>query len=90
MSKPAHKQDDPSKAPGQIVNDLTDHPAARPFNEHILADYINRKYSEQKKMTFDEWVQGPIEEEIDNIDPHWQVVVYALLLRAWKAGQENK
>lgn len=31
MSKPAHKQDDPAKSPGQIVNDIT------------LGDYLARK-----------------------------------------------
>lgn len=49
MSKPAHKQDDPKKAPGQIVNTGW---------EKTLGDYVKRKeeiYGVKKKMTFDEW-----------------------------------
>jgi len=38
---PAHKQTDPRKRPGQIVNDVT------------LADYYERKM--KTKLTFEEW-----------------------------------
>jgi hypothetical protein len=44
MSTPAHKQWDPKKRPGQIVNDVT------------LSDYYARKMKE--KLTFREWFES--------------------------------
>jgi hypothetical protein len=73
MSKPAHKQDDPAKAPGQVVNDIK------------LADYYNRKrqlyeqLEKKPKMTFQEWWK----QDSSHID------MYKTAQAAWKAGQEN-
>lgn len=79
MSKPAHKQDDPSKKPGQIKNDVT------------LGDYIERKSKSMekrigiqsaapKKLTFDEWWNKYNDDSLC-----FQSAKYA-----WRAGQENK
>ena len=81
MSKPAHKQDDPSKKPGQIKNDVT------------LGDYIERKTDnmnsksvqkrleiQKKKLTFDEWWNKYNDDSLC-----FQSAKYA-----WRAGQENK
>ena len=86
MSKPAHKQDDPSKKPGQIKNDVT------------LGDYIERKSKSMEKrigiqsadpkngfwkLTFDEWWNS------NESKPFWDVdgqFAYGI----WKAAQENK
>lgn len=54
MHIPAHKQTDPDKIPGQIVN-----------TEKTLSDYIRRKtrhdafnqVNAEKKLTFDEWIK---------------------------------
>jgi len=91
MSKPAHKQDDPTYAPGQIVN--------RP--EQTLGDYLARKnYHEafdkvaeekglkKKKLTFDAWWTDYM---------HWQFSpdigdnpeVKYRFAQCWKAAQEN-
>lgn len=81
MSKPAHKQDDPRKMPGQIKNDVT------------LGDYIERKSKsmekrleiQKKKLTFEEWLTlyyggvNALPTEITNF-----------MLTAWNAGRENK
>lgn len=84
MSKPAHKQDDPAKSPGQIVNDIT------------LGDYITRKnyheafdkVAEEKglkknKLKFDDWW-----------DEHkWDNPCFRLTREEgfviWKAAQDN-
>ena len=90
MSKPAHKQDDPAKAPGQVVNDIT------------LGDYITRKnYHEafdrvaeenglkKKKLTFDEWYsqsgwaarKKPLMLDVESLN--------RIMSSVWKAAQEN-
>jgi len=55
-SIPAHKQTDPAKLPGQIVNPIPD-----PGTEHTLAQYIQRKLRNdafntvKQEQTFDQW-----------------------------------
>ena len=92
MSKPAHKQDDQSQAPGQIV---TSPPAA--VTDKTLADYIRRKQlqdafdavalenqarANEKKMTFDEWLQH----RYAAVAPSFR----SDMEECWKAAQENK
>lgn len=59
---------DTENPPGIIKNDIT------------LGDYIDRKYPETKKLTFDEWW------ELCNDDDFH----YMTARRVWKAAQENK
>jgi hypothetical protein len=77
MSKPAHKQDDPTKYPGQIKNEVT------------LGDYIERKTSvekrleiQKKKLTFDEWYA----------QRGWDygLTIKHRMMDLWDAAQENK
>lgn len=79
MSKPAHKQDDPNKMPGQIKNDVT------------LGDYIERKSKSMekrigiqsaspKKLTFDEWFDASGYSEYSR----------SICQAAWNTAQENK
>lgn len=76
--KPAHKEDDPAKAPGQIRNDVT------------LADYVQHKMeltpvnqvaSYLPKMTFDEWYMKHFT---------WNESIRAVAKVIWDAAQENK
>lgn len=95
--KPAHKEDDPAKKPGQIV---TSPVAAVTRGESVtidktLTDYIARKrrqdafdtVAQEKKLTFDEWyspTNGPW---------HWQFedkLFIECMRECWKAAQENK
>lgn len=83
MSKPAHKQDDPAHAPGQIVN--------RP--EQTLGDYLARKNwhdafdkvaeekgLKKKKLTYKEWADAMVAKYGF---VNWQCA------ECWKAAQEN-
>lgn len=90
MSKPAHKQDNPEHAPGQIVTS----PSAA-VTDQTLSDYIHRKnvqmaleaVASEKKLTFDEWCEdsqvlySTIETKYD---------LFCIVERTWKAAQENK
>lgn len=73
MKTPAHKQTDPMKRPGQIINDVT------------LTDYYNRKYAEQvkPKLTFDEWFTQA-EGEFDFSGTYTDT-----FRAVWEAAQEN-
>ena len=76
---PAHKQTDPNKKPGQIVNKI-----------QTLGDYVAQVYNEEevvkKKLTFNEWFSTLY---LDNFRMDW-VSVKELLQQSWKAAQENK
>lgn len=88
--KPAHKEDHPTKAPGQIVNPLS---PGHGFTDQTLTDYIARKRRQdafdtvaaEKKMTFEEWYESyvgiPVQREPGDI---------SLIRACWKAAQENK
>ena len=49
MSIPFHKQTDPNKQAGQIVN---------PIPEQFLHQYIAKKDDSPPRITFDEWFVG--------------------------------
>ena len=50
MSKPAHKQDDPAKAPGQVVNDITLGDYITCKNYHEALDRVAEEKGLKKKM----------------------------------------
>lgn len=92
--KPAHKEDDPDKKPGQIVFRPETPPPGHGFTDQTLADYIARKrradafdiVAAEKKMTFEEWwkeVNKPVYG-----DKPFEYMVDAAEA-AWKAAQEN-
>ncbi len=85
--KPAHKQDDPAKKPGQLHFDR--HPYLK-YNttDQTLADYIARKES-FNKLTFKDWIDEyyPSSERPDGFEEDWR---YRMMQAAFKAGQENK
>lgn len=75
---------DTKNPPGQITNDIT------------LGDYLDRKYPEEKKLTFDEWLlefmckTQPDDAwwwEENGVDKHDDYNDYKAV---WKAAQENK
>ena len=92
MAKPAHKQDDPAKFPGQIKWDCLDTTLDDSrSSEKTLNDYIKRKEkqydvgtSKTPKLTFEEWWT-----ELGLCDDG-DSVLYTYTLMAWKAAQENK
>jgi hypothetical protein len=75
--KPAHKEDDPSKLPGQIRNEIT------------LGDYIKQKTSvekrleiQKKKMTFDDWW--------NDRKLQFDLTMKLKFFDCWDTAQENK
>jgi hypothetical protein len=70
MSVPFHKQTDPAKQAGQIVN---------PIPEQFLHQYIERKTEEPKKITFKEWLKKSSFVEPDE-------TVYCWLEECWNAA----
>lgn len=82
---PAHKQTDPNKKPGQIVN-----PVSGRKEDTTLGDYINRKYrdeafsavAQEKKLTFKQWLKKSSFVEPDE-------TIYWWLEECWQAAQEN-
>jgi hypothetical protein len=70
MSVPFHKQLDPVKQAGQVVN---------PIPEQYLHQYIERKTDEPKKMTFKEWLKKSSFVEPDE-------TVYCWLEECWNSA----
>lgn len=81
---PAHKQTDPTKAPGQIVNKF----------DTTLSDYITSikrrdaldQVAQEKKLSFDEWYVSLKAKPGQMPYDDWFIGMQA----AWQAGQENK
>ena len=66
MSVPFHKQLDPSKQAGQIVNPIPEHFLHQSHKqETTLAQYIERKTDIPKKITFEEWWSSVEDSEFD-------------------------
>jgi hypothetical protein len=96
--KPAHKQDDLKKAPGQIRNDVS-HLAVRPERPQdvTLSDYIERKtrhdsfnaVAAENKKTWGEWY---FEYTKNNPAFSMQLTgeIVIALQHCWKTAQENK
>jgi hypothetical protein len=83
VAKPAHKQDDPAKYPGQIKNEIT------------LDDYYTRKgyvssdsMEVKKKLSFEEWYrQNRV--RLSHL-PRLKDGGRNYAIEIWNAAQENK
>lgn len=79
MAKPAHKQDDPAKAPGQLVNAEWD---------KTLKDYLKRKeLISPTKLTFDQWWGKHMAWQFPEAHLEERSQQF---LACWIAAQENK
>lgn len=103
MSKPAHKQDDPSKYPGQFRNAIGQERqelerTGQIKNDVTLGDYIERKSKSMekrigiqsaapKKLTFDEWYNMMYK---DTIYETMGTISRRQAENVWFHAQENK
>ena len=95
MSKPAHKQDDPTYAPGQIVNrpeqTLGDYLARKNYHEAFdkVSEEVGLKRPPEKKLTFEEWFSQsgwaarnkPLMLDVESLNK--------IMSSVWKAAQDN-
>lgn len=97
--KPAHKEDNPDKKPGQIMFRPETPPPGHGFTDQTLADYIARKRRQdaldsvaaEKKMTFEEWFNQSGWAGWCGEKPFEKSAFpFSALQAAWKAAQENK
>ena len=79
---PAHKQTDPSKAPG-MTKDFDRHPYLKTSTaDQTLGDYYKKKMDAPKKLTFDEWLKT----SSFVIPDH---TIYEWLSDCWQEAQKN-
>jgi len=93
MSKPAHKQDDAAKAPGQVVNDITlgDYITRKNYHEAFdkVSEEVGLKRPPEKKLTFEEWFSQsgwaarnkPLMLDVESLNK--------IMSSVWKAAQDN-
>lgn len=75
--------------PGQINTQVGEPDKFGGRTDKTLQDYIDRKYPETKKLTFDEWVkESMVYDHMDDRGGDWSLV--KALRECWKAAQENK
>lgn len=83
MSKPAHKQNDSSQAPGQVVNPL---PSELTLADYKLQDAFDA-VAKEKKLTFEQWWNKCY--ECDNL--YKDIKQYKKhFMNCWTFAQENK
>ena len=90
MSKPAHKQDDPAKAPGQVINEVALGDYIHRKNYHDAFDKVAEEMGlKKKKMTWGQWYFEYCKEHPELLQNSNAVNIVLALQHCWKVAQEN-
>jgi hypothetical protein len=81
MNIPAHKQTDPAKKPGQIVNREPKITIPKVLEEEINRMQKAENSNNKKKLTFDDWFCNRFSNPDD--------LCYSWCKEAWETAQEN-